>query len=64
MDMRLEQWKKAYDYCTKNEHDFMYYNTAGNYIIVFFRKLILNLAPPGLRVMKNFEEFITIKTSE
>ena len=49
MDMRLEQWKKAYDYCTKNEHDFMYYNTA---------------APPGLRVMKNFEEFITIKTSE
>jgi hypothetical protein len=44
--MKREPWERAYEYCTRDEFSFMYINIK---------------KPKKRRMMKNFDEYITIE---
>lgn len=46
MGLRREDWMEVYNYATKDDHSFLYLNIQ---------------APKGLRIMKNFEQYLMVK---
>lgn len=49
MGMRKEEWLMTYNYCVSDPHSFLYYNMQ---------------KPKPLRVMKNFDEILTIRKDD
>ena len=49
MGMKRDQWLECYQYCVKGDYNFLYYNM---------------MKPKNERVMKNFDEIISVGNEE